>query len=98
MPELKASLPRNLSGKEEDANLWLLTMKVYFTMNSSLYEEKNKILAFLNKMDTGHGKSFAKGWLMKCSSPTKIRPSTKLKPTSLRNSFHPIALLKLNMH
>ena len=69
MPELKASLPGNFSGKEEDANLWLLAMKAYFTMNPSLYEEKNKILAFLNKMDAGRGKSFAKGWLMKCASP-----------------------------
>ena len=71
MPEIKAGLPRNFSRKEEDANLWLLTMKVYFAMNPSLYKEKekNKILAFLNKMDTGRGKSFAEGWLMKCADP-----------------------------
>ena len=71
MPELKASLPRNFSGREEDANLWLLAMKAYLTMNPSLYEEKekNKILAFLNKMGVGHSKSFAKGQLMKCASP-----------------------------
>ena len=49
-----------------DANLWLLAIKVYFAMNPSLYEEKNKILAILNKMDASPGKSFAKGWLMKC--------------------------------
>ena len=66
MPELKAGLPRNLSGKEEDANLWLLAMKAYFAMNPSLYEEKNKILVFLNKMDAGQGWSFTEGWLMKC--------------------------------
>ena len=67
MPELKAGLSRNFFSKEEDTNLWLLAMKAYFAMNSSLYEEKNKILAFLNKMDAGHGKSFAEWWLMKCT-------------------------------
>ena len=51
MPELKARLPGNFSGREEDANLWLLQMKAYFALNPSLYEEKNRILAFLNKMD-----------------------------------------------
>ena len=39
-------------------------------MNPSLYEEKNKILAFLNKMDAGQGQFFAKGWLMKCANET----------------------------
>ena len=53
MPELKAGLPENFSRKEEDANLWLLQMKAYFTLNPSLYEEKNWILTFLNKMDKG---------------------------------------------
>ena len=53
MPELKAGLPRNFSGREEDANLWLLQMKAYFALNPLLYEEKNRILAFLNKMDQG---------------------------------------------
>lgn len=48
MLELKASLPRNFFSKEENANLWLLMMKVYFSMN-----HKNKILGFLNKMDSG---------------------------------------------
>ena len=69
MPELKAGLPRNFSGKEEDANLWLLQMKAYFALNPSLYEEKNKILAFLNKMDQGRGKSFSEGWLVACANP-----------------------------
>ena len=55
MPEIKAGLPRNFSRKGEDANLWLLAMKAYFTMNPSLYgnKEKNKILVLLNKMDAG---------------------------------------------
>ena len=53
MPELKARLPGNFSGREEDANLWLLQMKAYFALNPSLYEEKNRILVFLNKMDQG---------------------------------------------
>ena len=51
-----------------NTNLWLLTMKAYFAMNPSLYEEKNKILAFLDKMDIGCGKSFAERWLMKCAN------------------------------
>ena len=69
MPELKAGLPGNFSGTEEDANLWLLQMKAYFALNPTLYQEKNKILAFLNKMDTGRGKSFSEGWLLKCADP-----------------------------
>ena len=69
MPELKAGLPRNFSGTEEDANLWLLQMKAYFALNPSLYQEKNKILAFLNKMDKGRGKSFSEGWLITCANP-----------------------------
>ena len=69
MPELKARLSGNFSGKEEDANLWLLQMKAYFTLNPTLSEEKNKILAFLNKMDQGRGKSFSEGWLMACANP-----------------------------
>ena len=69
MPELKAGLPENFSGKEEDANLWLLQMKAYFALNLTLYEEKNRILTFLNKMDKGQGKSFSKGWLMACANP-----------------------------
>ena len=69
MPELKAGLPGNFSGTEEDANLWLLQMKAYFALNPSLYQEKNKILAFLNKMDQGRGKSFSKGWLIACADP-----------------------------
>ena len=80
MPELKAGLPRNFSGREEDANLWLLQMKAYFTLNPSLYEEKNQILASLNKMDTGQGKSFSEGWLMKCTdSNVKDKDQTFLK-------------------
>ena len=69
MPELKAGLPGNFSGTEEDANLWLLQMKAYFALNPGLYQEKNKILAFLNKMDKGRGKSFSEGWLLKCANP-----------------------------
>ena len=69
MPELKAGLPGNFSGTEDDANLWLLQMKAYFALNPSLYQEKNKILAFLNKMDKGRGKSFSEGWLIACADP-----------------------------
>ena len=61
MTELKAGLPGNFSGREDNTNLWLLQMKAYFTLNTSLYKEKKKILAFLNKMDKGQGKSFSKG-------------------------------------
>ena len=69
MPELKAGLPGNFSGTEEDANLWLLQMKAYFALNPALYQEKAKILVFLNKMDKGRGKSFSEGWLIKCTDP-----------------------------
>ena len=69
MPELKARLPGNFSGTEEDANLWLLQIKAYFALNPSLYQEKNKILVFLNKMDKGRGRSFSEGWLLACADP-----------------------------
>ena len=76
MLELKAGLPGNFSGKEEDTNLWLLQMKAYFALNLTLYEEKNKILAFLNKMDQGRGKSFSEGWLMACANP-EVKPEDR---------------------
>ena len=107
MLELKAGLPGNFSGKEEDANLWLLQMKAYFALNLSLYEEKNKILAFLNKMDQGRGKSFSEGWLMACANPkikTEDRTFEKIEadfvekfiPTDrASHSQHALSLMKM---
>ena len=107
MPELKAGLPGNFSSKKENANLWLLMMKAYVAINPTLYEEKNKILAFLNKMDTGCGKSFAEGWLMKCADKnvkdkdqtfTKIEANFIVKfipPNHTSKAWHALAHMKM---
>ena len=64
--EIKAGLPDNFFGKNEDATQWPLAMKAYFGMNEGIYkDEKNIILVFLNKMSKGRGGTFAKGWYIK---------------------------------
>ena len=64
--ELKAGLPEDFSGKEEDAMRWLLAMKAYFGMNDKIYkDEKIIVLVFLNKMSKVRGATFTKGWYMK---------------------------------
>ena len=64
--EIKAGLPEDFSGKNQDAMCWLLAMKAYFRMNQEIYkDEKNVVLVFLNKMSKGRGGTFAKGWYLK---------------------------------
>ena len=38
--ELTTGLPRNFSGKEENATRWILAMKAYFTVNGETYDGK----------------------------------------------------------
>ena len=35
--ELKAALPSDFSGKNDDATQWIKAMKAYFTLNATLY-------------------------------------------------------------
>ena len=68
--ELKAGLPEDFTGKNNDATLWLLAMKAYFVINKKIYtEDATTVLIFLNKLSKGRGATFAKGWYMKLANP-----------------------------
>ena len=61
--ELKAALPADFSGKNDDATQWIKAMKAYFTLNSTLYSsDAAKIMTTLNKMSSGRGAPYAKTW------------------------------------
>ena len=60
--DLTAGLPGNFSGKEEDATRWILAMMAYFILNRDIYDEEVQTLVTLNKMSTGRGVIFTKGW------------------------------------
>ena len=52
--ELKATLPSDFSGKNDDATRWIKAMKAYFTLNTTLYSSDTaKIMTTLNKMSGG---------------------------------------------
>ena len=60
--EIKAGLPEDFSGKNEDAMRWLLAMNAYFGMNDEICKDKkNIVLVFLNKMSKGRGGTFSEG-------------------------------------
>ena len=61
--ELKAGLPEN-------SNRWMLSLQAYFKMNSSVYNDKAKLLMVLNKMSKGREKPFLKGWFYKLNNAT----------------------------
>ena len=61
--ELKAALPANFSGKNDDATWWIKAMKAYFILNSTLYSSDTaKIMTTLNKMSSGRGAPYVKTW------------------------------------
>ena len=61
--ELKAALPLDFSGKEDDATRWIKAMKAYFTLNATLYSsDAAKIMTTLNKMSGGRGAPYAETW------------------------------------
>ena len=52
--EFKAGLPKDFSGKNDDATRWLLAMKAYFVINDKVYtEDATTVLIFLNKLSKG---------------------------------------------
>ena len=63
-----ARLPRNFSGKEEDAMRWIRFMKAYFIINSDTYGEKAQTLVMLNKMSMGRRATFTEGWYLKLAN------------------------------
>ena len=68
--EFKAGLPEDFSGKNDNTTHWLLAMKAYFVMNSTVYmEDATTVLIFLNKMSKGRGGTFTKGWSLKLANP-----------------------------
>ena len=68
--KIKAGLPEDFSGKNDDAMHWLLAMKAYFGMNEEIYkDDKTIMVVFLNKMSKGRGGTFTKGWYIKLVNP-----------------------------
>ena len=68
--ELKAGLSENFSRNSRDLNRWMLSLQAYFEMNSSVYNNKAKLLMALNKMSKGRGKPFSEGWFYKLNDTT----------------------------
>ena len=68
--ELKAGLSKDFSGNSEDLNRWMLSLQAYFEMNSSIYNNKAKLLTALNKMSKGRRKLFLEGWFYKLNDTT----------------------------
>ena len=58
--KFKAGLPKDFSGKNDNATHWLLAMKAYFVINEKVYtEDVTTVLIFLNKLSKGRGATFA---------------------------------------
>ena len=69
--ELKATLPLDFSGKEDDATHWIKAMKAYFTLNTTLYSsDAAKIMTTLNKMSGGRGAPYAETWYDRMTDTT----------------------------
>ena len=75
--ELKAALPADFSGKNDDATQWIKAMKAYFILNLTLYSSNAaKIMTTLNKMSSGRGAPYVKTWYDKMAD-TSITNSEK---------------------
>ena len=48
----------------------MLSLQAYFKMNSSIYNDKAKLLIALNKISKGRGKPFSEGWFYKLNNAT----------------------------
>ena len=91
--EIKAGLPEDFCGRNEDATCWLLAMKAYFRMNDHIYkDDKTVILVFLNKMSKGRGGTFTKGWYIRLVN-TAI-PDLEKTFKKLCNTFEETFILK----
>ena len=61
--KLKAALPANFSGKNDNATQWIKAMKAYFVLNSTLYNsDAAKIMTTLNKMSSGREAPYTETW------------------------------------
>ena len=70
LSELKAGLPEDFSRNSKDLNRWMLSLQAYFEMNSSVYNNKAKLLMALNKMSKRRGKPFSEEWFYKLNDAT----------------------------
>ena len=89
--ELKAGLPEDFSENSEDSNRWMLSLQAYFKINTSVYNDKAKLLMALNKMSKGRGKPFSEGWFYKLNDAT-ILDSEKTwdkMVASFKTTFYP---------
>ena len=69
--ELKAALPSDFSGKNDNATHWIKAMKAYFVLNVTLYSsDATKITTTLNKMSGGRGAPYAETWYDKMADST----------------------------
>ena len=69
--KLKAALPADFSGKEDDATRWIKAMKAYFTLNTTLYSsDAAKIMTTLNKRSGGRGAPYVETWYDRMSNTT----------------------------
>ena len=69
----------------------MLSLQAYFKMNSSIYNDKAKLLTALNKMSKGRGKPFSEGWFYKLNDAT-IPDSKKTwdkMVASFKTTFYP---------
>ena len=89
--ELKAGLPEDFSGNSEDSNRWMLSLQAYFKMNSSVYNNKAKLLTALNKMNKGKEKPFSEGWFYKLNDATipNSKKTWDKMVASFKTTFYP---------
>ena len=71
--ELKAGLPEDFSRNSKGSNRWMLSLQAYFEMNSSVYNNKAKLLTALNKMSKERE---SHSW--KDGSTNSMMPSSKI--------------------
>ena len=68
-----------------------MSLQAYFEINSSVYNDKAKLLTALNKISKGRGKPFSEGWFYKLNNAT-ISDSEKTwdkMVASFKMTFYP---------
>ena len=90
--ELKAVLPADFSGKNNDATQWIKAMKAYFTLKSTLYSSNAaKIMTTLNKMSSRRGVPYAKTWYDKMADTSMANSEKTFDKFTLdfESTFYP---------
>ena len=68
--ELNAGLPKDFSGNSKDSNRWMLSLQAYFEMNSSVYNDKAKLLTAPIDLSFGKEAPGRKASKSSCNSAT----------------------------